>query len=131
MSSYVGHLDKKKWIYQKIYQKIDALKATIYSLCSEYVWTFCHPRKKIIFETILYPIHLLCKQSCSHRSYKYNGQDSFIQALRRFIARRGTVRYIRSDNGTKFIGASNELKKALDDMNQEQIRQHLMKIGTD
>ena len=26
--------------------------------------------------------------------------DSFIQALRRFIARQGTVRSIRSDNGT-------------------------------
>ena len=47
--------------------------------------------------------------------------DSFIQALRRFIARRGTVRSIRSDNGTNFVGASNELKKALDEMNQEQI----------
>ena len=53
--------------------------------------------------------------------------DSFIQALRRFIARRGTVRSIRSDNGSNFVGVSNELKKALDEMNQEQIRQHLIK----
>lgn len=29
--------------------------------------------------------------------------DSFIQALRRFIARRGPIREIRSDNGTKLI----------------------------
>ena len=57
--------------------------------------------------------------------------DSFIQALRRFIARRGTVRSIRSDNRTNFVGASNELKKVLDEMNQEQIRQHLLKSGTD
>ena len=46
--------------------------------------------------------------------------DSFIQALRRFIARRGAVRSIRSDNETNFVGAPNELKKALDEMNQEQ-----------
>ena len=31
--------------------------------------------------------------------------DTFIQALRRFIARRGPVRSIRSDNGTNFVGA--------------------------
>ena len=36
--------------------------------------------------------------------------DSFIQALRRFIARRGVVRSISLDNGTNFVGASNELK---------------------
>ena len=34
-------------------------------------------------------------------------------------------------NGTNYVGASNELKKALDKMNQEQIRQHLLKSGTD
>ena len=57
--------------------------------------------------------------------------DSFVQALRKFIARRGTVQFIRSDNGTNSVGASNELKKALDEMNQEQIIQHLLKNGTD
>ena len=57
--------------------------------------------------------------------------DSFVQALRKFIARRGTVQFIRSDNGTNSVGESNELKKALDEMNQEQIIQHLLKSGTD
>ena len=37
--------------------------------------------------------------------------DSFIQALRRFISRRGNVRMIRSDNGSNFVGAENEFKK--------------------
>ena len=57
--------------------------------------------------------------------------DSFIQALRRSIARRGAVQSIRSDNGTNLVGASNELKKTLDKLDQEQIRQHLLKSGTD
>ena len=57
--------------------------------------------------------------------------DTFIQALRRFIARRGAVRSIMLDNGTNFVGATNELKKGLDVMDQEQIRQHLLKSGTD
>ena len=35
--------------------------------------------------------------------------DSFICALRRFLARRGQVKTIRSDRGTNFVGASNEL----------------------
>ena len=34
--------------------------------------------------------------------------DSFINALRRFIAIRGPVRQLRSDQGTNFVGARNE-----------------------
>ena len=40
--------------------------------------------------------------------------DSFTQTLRRFIARRRTVRLIRSDNDTNFIGVANDLRKTLD-----------------
>ena len=39
--------------------------------------------------------------------------DSFILSLRCFIARRGNVKNIRSDNGTNFIGAEKELKAAI------------------
>ena len=42
--------------------------------------------------------------------------DSFILALRRFVARLGNVRCITSDNGTNFVDAS-ELKKAFNEMN--------------
>ena len=57
--------------------------------------------------------------------------DSFIQALRRFMARRGKVRSIRSDNGTNFVGTDNKLRKALKEMNQDQIRNYLLQNGTD
>ena len=57
--------------------------------------------------------------------------DSFINALRRFICRRGPVRQIRSDQGTNFIGASNELKKALSEMNQQQVATELLKLNCD
>ena len=56
--------------------------------------------------------------------------DSFTQALRRFMARRGTVRSIRSDNGTNVVDTDNELRKALEEMNQEQIRDYLRMNGT-
>ena len=33
--------------------------------------------------------------------------DSFIQALKRFIARRGNMRMLRLDNDNNFVGGSN------------------------
>ena len=51
--------------------------------------------------------------------------DSFINVLRRFIARRGNVKSIRSDNGTNFIGAEKELALALKEMNQDKIKHRL------
>ena len=37
--------------------------------------------------------------------------DPFIQALRRFVARRGNIRVLRSDNGSNFVGAQKELER--------------------
>lgn len=39
--------------------------------------------------------------------------DSFINALRRFISRRGPVKLIRSDNGTNIVAGHTELKIAI------------------
>lgn len=44
--------------------------------------------------------------------------NSFINALRRFISRRGPVRTIRCDQGSNLVGAKNELQKALSSMDQ-------------
>ena len=57
--------------------------------------------------------------------------DTFIQALRRFVGRRGQVRSIRTDNGTNFIGAENELKKALKEMDHTKIQEYLAGEGCD
>ena len=48
--------------------------------------------------------------------------DSFILALRYFIARHGNVRSITSNNGTNFVGADNELKKVFHEMTHQQIK---------
>ena len=55
--------------------------------------------------------------------------DSFLQALRRFVARRGPVRQIRCDNGTNFIGAKSELDKAFSEMDQSVIQQKMCTMG--
>ena len=51
--------------------------------------------------------------------------DSFMNALRRLIARRGPPSDIYSDNGTNFIEADRELKQSLEQWNQSQIADYL------
>ena len=57
--------------------------------------------------------------------------NSFLQALRRFISRRGPVRELRSHQGTNFVRAQNELKKALQEMNDDLIKAGLLKHDID
>lgn len=57
--------------------------------------------------------------------------DSFLSAYRRFIGRRGPVRQLRSDQGTNFVGASNELKTALSEINQDTLKKEMAKTSCD
>ena len=56
---------------------------------------------------------------------------SFILPLRRLIGRRGNIHLMRSDNGTNFVGAINKLWKAFQEMDDNQISQHLQIHRTD
>ncbi|KAJ8345841.1 hypothetical protein SKAU_G00300340 [Synaphobranchus kaupii] len=47
--------------------------------------------------------------------------DAFINGLRCFIAIRGAVRQIKSDQGSNFIGAKNELKETLKEVDAERL----------
>ena len=57
--------------------------------------------------------------------------DSFLNALRRFLSRRGPVRQLRSDQGTNFVGARREVRDALSEMNNDQVRYELQKARCD
>ena len=52
--------------------------------------------------------------------------DSFILSLQRFLARRGPVRSIRSDNGGNFVRADNELRESLRALDNTKIKNFLL-----
>ena len=55
--------------------------------------------------------------------------SSFINALRRFLAIRGPVIQLRSDCGTYFVGARNELQAVLKPSDVSAVRSYLLKEG--
>ena len=57
--------------------------------------------------------------------------DSFIQALRRLIARRGNMRQIRSGNDSSFVGAEQRLLKTFSEMDHNKIENFLQDHGGD
>ena len=54
--------------------------------------------------------------------------DSFILCLHRFIGCRGN-RVLRSGNGSNFVGASSEFKKAFAEMDQQKIKDFMRDNG--
>ncbi len=57
--------------------------------------------------------------------------DSFLNALRRFLALRGPIRLLRSDRGTNFVGAEAELKSAYEQLDQKRVHEFLLEKNCD
>lgn len=57
--------------------------------------------------------------------------DSYINAYRRFICRRGSPKTMRSDNGTNLTAANKELKQALKDLKRSQLDNFCIEHGID
>lgn len=56
--------------------------------------------------------------------------EDFLAAYQRFVSRRGNPDKVFSDNGTNFIGADNELQKALKTWEAEEIQHWVHNSGT-
>ncbi|XP_072174553.1 uncharacterized protein [Diadema setosum] len=69
-------------------------------------------------------LYMLDNEGSSYRADKVLDTDSFINALRRFISRRGVPEKLFSDNGTYFRSAE-ELKKSMDGINQRKVENFL------
>ena len=80
-----------------------------------------------------YGVIFTCMASRSVHLEMANSLDtsSFINALCRFLNRRGPLRQLRCDQGTNFVGARNELMAALKELNQERLREYLVENGCD
>ena len=52
--------------------------------------------------------------------------DSFINSLRRLMARRGSPEHIRSDNGSNFVSGEAKLRRAVSNWNQGKIANFLL-----
>ena len=80
-----------------------------------------------------YGVIFTCMASRAIHLESSNTMDthSFINALRRFICRRGPIRQLRSDQGTNFVGAKGELKEALKELDHDMIRSELLKENCD
>ena len=57
--------------------------------------------------------------------------DSFLNALRRFICRRGPICQLGADQGSNFIRPRRELHEALNEMDQDKIKSDLRKRNCD
>ena len=57
----------------------------------------------------------LVTRACHLELCPFMTSDSFLNAFRRFVARRGQPQILRSDNGSNFVGARRELQQSLND----------------
>ncbi|XP_068671261.1 uncharacterized protein [Montipora foliosa] len=80
-----------------------------------------------------YRVLLTCTASCAiHLEIATSlTTDSFLNAYRRFVCHRGPIQQLRSDQGTNFVGAKNELQAALNEMSHEKIQRAPLKDNCD
>ena len=66
---------------------------------------------------------------CVHLEVVENADtDAFINALRRFVNRRGCPDVLHSDNGSNFVGASNELKEFRKEIDNKKVEDYCTNV---
>ena len=69
----------------------------------------------------------LCSRAIHIETVNSLSADAFLNAFRRFVARRGPVRLLRSDRGTNFVGGRSELENAITEMDTEKLKRGLLR----
>ena len=104
---------------------------SIYLQCSGLLRAILHQRRAKGIEAIWSALYLHGFACHPPGNSIFIDDGLILEAYRRFVCRRGPVQQLRSDQGTNFVGAKNELEAALREMNQDKIRRELLKNGCD
>ena len=92
-------------------------------------FVICSKRKELKRYGVMFTC--LCSRAIHIEVAHSLDTDSFFLTLRRFIGRRGNIQQMRSDNGSNFVGAVEELLKSFRDMNHSRINEYLQMHGAD
>ena len=118
----------------------DRSEQVIYLQCSGLLRTILHQRRAKGNEAIwsapylhisISPCSCMASRAIHLETASSLTTDSFLNAYRRFVCHCSPVQQVRSNEGTNFAGAKNELEAALCEMNQDKIRRELLKSGCD
>ena len=98
-------------------------------------FTFCtvdNFRPFVIKETVEKAINMVCYTLVCSRAVHLEvvnllSTSSFINSLRRFIALRGPISVLRSDQGTNFAGARKELREAIQEIDNKKFENFCFK----
>ena len=92
-------------------------------------WYICEGHKELKRYRVVFTC--LCCRAIHLETAVSLTTDSFINALRRFIAICGPVRELRCDRGTNFIGAERQLREAVSELDENWLKQFLLKENCD
>ena len=109
----------------------DRLEQVIYLQCSGLLRTILHQRRAKGNEAIWSALYLHGFPCHPPETASSLTTDSFLNAYHRFVCHCSPVQQVRSNQGTNFAGAKNELEAALCEMNQDKICRELLKSGCD
>ncbi|XP_067036320.1 uncharacterized protein [Acropora muricata] len=103
----------------------------LFTYCAIKFWALHYQRRKEGTEALCVLFTCMASRAVHIETANSLKTDAFINALRRFICRRGPFRQLRSDQGANFVGARTELAQVLAEMDQEKIRTKLLEEQCD
>ncbi|XP_033121384.1 uncharacterized protein LOC117120470 [Anneissia japonica] len=101
-------------------------RTTIHVCRSGLLWAIRSKTWKITYQTIWGNIHLFIGEGYHFEVANTLDTSSFINAMRRFVARRGMPKQMRSDDSGNFVREERELREAIGKWNQQQIHNYLL-----